>query len=246
MPLDVSSAPPQTTPRVRRGWPTIGRPAFLVDDVDLAFDLDEAATRVRSRLAVRRNPASQRMHDAPLSLDGEALTLVRVALNGEELGANRYHLEDGKLLIPDMPDAGDAGDRDADRAEGQHGALRPVHLERQLLHAMRGRGLPPHHLLSRSAGRDGALHHDDHGRQVARAGHAVERQSGRRRGCWQRPPSRDLDRSASQALLSVRAGRRRSGRGEGPASPRAPAGASSSASGCAAATRIAARMRCAR
>ena len=31
---------------------------------------------------------------------------MRIALDGEELGANRYHLEDGKLLIPDMPDTG--------------------------------------------------------------------------------------------------------------------------------------------
>jgi aminopeptidase N len=59
---------------------------------------------VRSRLAVRRNPASKDA-TAPLSLDGEALTLLRVALNGEELGANRYVIEDGRLLIPDMPDA---------------------------------------------------------------------------------------------------------------------------------------------
>ena len=79
-------------------------PAFLVESVELAFDLNEAATRVRSRLAVRRNPASGES-DAPLSLDGEALTLLRVALNGEELGANRYRVEDDKLLIPDMPDA---------------------------------------------------------------------------------------------------------------------------------------------
>jgi aminopeptidase N len=79
-------------------------PEFLVDTVALAFDLDEAATLVRSRMAVRRNPAS-RDTGAPLSLDGEALTLVRVTLNGEELGANRYRIEDGRLLIPDMPDA---------------------------------------------------------------------------------------------------------------------------------------------
>src|SRR6185312_8952261 len=62
------------------------------------------ATRVSSRLAVRRNPAFPDAN-APLSLDGEALTLLRVALNGEELGANRYVHQDDKLLIPDMPDA---------------------------------------------------------------------------------------------------------------------------------------------
>jgi aminopeptidase N len=103
MPLDVSSPPPQTTPRETR-LADYRPPAFLIDTVELAFDLDEAATRVRSRLAVRRNPAFADAH-APLALDGEALTLVRIALNGEALGANRYRIDDGKLLIPDVPDA---------------------------------------------------------------------------------------------------------------------------------------------
>src|SRR6476620_495569 len=101
MPLDVSSAPPQTTPRETR-LADYQPPAFLIDTVELAFDLDEAATGVRSRMALRRNPASGDSA-APLSLYGEAVTLVRVTLDGAELGANRYVLADGKLLIPDMP-----------------------------------------------------------------------------------------------------------------------------------------------
>ena len=103
MPLDVSSAPPGTAPRETR-LADYRPPAFLIDTVDLSFDLDEAATRVRSRLALRRNPACADRH-APLSLDGEDVTLVRLALDGAELGANRYRIEDGKLIIPDMPDA---------------------------------------------------------------------------------------------------------------------------------------------
>ncbi len=77
-------------------------PAWLIDTVDLAFDLDEAATSVRSRLSVRRNPESD--GTGALLLDGEALTLRRIAVDGVDLGANRYRIEDGKLLIPDMPD----------------------------------------------------------------------------------------------------------------------------------------------
>jgi aminopeptidase N len=107
MPLDVSSVPPQATPRETAPRETrlvdYRPPTFLVDTVELAFDLDEAATRVRSRLAVRRNPASSE-RDATLALDGEALTLVRVVLNGEELGANRYRVEGDKLLIPELPE----------------------------------------------------------------------------------------------------------------------------------------------
>jgi aminopeptidase N len=103
MPLDVNSAPPQTAPRETR-LADYRPPPFLIDAVELAFDLDEAATRVRSRLAMRRNPASADRR-APLLLDGEDVTLVRVALDGAELGANRFRIEDGKLLIPDMLDA---------------------------------------------------------------------------------------------------------------------------------------------
>ena len=102
MPLDANSAPPQTTPRETR-LADYRPPAFLIDTVDLAFDLDEAATRVSSRMTVRRNPESS--EHGGLLLDGEALSLLRIAINGEELGANRYQLEDGKLLIPEMPDA---------------------------------------------------------------------------------------------------------------------------------------------
>ena len=101
-PLDISSAPPQTAPHETR-LADYRPPAFLIDTVDLAFDLDEAATQVRSRLAVRRNPAAE--PTAPLALDGEDVSLVRLALDGVELGANRYHIQGSKLIIPDMPDA---------------------------------------------------------------------------------------------------------------------------------------------
>jgi aminopeptidase N len=79
-------------------------PAFLIDTVELIFDLGETATRVRSRIAVRRNPDSLE-RDAPLRLDGEALELIAVALDDEPLGANRYRLEPELLVIPEVPDA---------------------------------------------------------------------------------------------------------------------------------------------
>ena len=50
-----------------------------MDTVDLSFELDEAATLVRSRLALRRNPAAKDQ-TAPLRLNGEALTLLREAI----------------------------------------------------------------------------------------------------------------------------------------------------------------------
>jgi aminopeptidase N len=75
-------------------------PAFLIDTVDLTFDLGEAATMVMSRLSVRRNPAAAA--DAPLNLDGEALTLVGMTRNGAPV--TPIQTKDG-LTIDDMPDA---------------------------------------------------------------------------------------------------------------------------------------------
>ena len=80
-------------------------PEFLVDTVDLVFDLDGANTRVKARLGIRRNPAGADPKSA-LHLDGEELELVSVALDGEALGANRYRLPaEGGLVIDDVPDA---------------------------------------------------------------------------------------------------------------------------------------------
>jgi aminopeptidase N len=80
-------------------------PAYLIDTVDLVFDLGEEDTRAKSRLRIRRNPAAAE-RSAALHLDGEALELVSLALDGEPLGANRYQLPaEGGLILPDVPDA---------------------------------------------------------------------------------------------------------------------------------------------
>ena len=101
MPHDASNIAAQATPRSVR-LADYQPPPFLIDHVALTFDLDEAATRVTSLLTLRRNPAAPK--DAPLRLDGEALTLLRLARDGETLGDNQYQLEDGALIIPNMPD----------------------------------------------------------------------------------------------------------------------------------------------
>ena len=80
-------------------------PAFLIDAVDLVFELEDSDTRVKSRLRIRRNPDNSDP-TAPLHLDGEELDLVSLALNGEPLGANRYQSSgEGGLTIADVPDA---------------------------------------------------------------------------------------------------------------------------------------------
>ena len=78
-------------------------PAFLVDTVELWFDLGPSATTVRARLALRRNPDGP---GGPLRLDGGPLELLEAALDGTPLPADRYAIgPDGALTIPDPPEA---------------------------------------------------------------------------------------------------------------------------------------------
>nr|WP_294505836.1 aminopeptidase N [uncultured Rhodopila sp.] len=74
-------------------------PAFLIDTVDLTFELGEAATTVVSRLTLRRNPAAP--PGSPLHLDGEALTLVAITRDGEPVVPIETK---GGLTIEDMPE----------------------------------------------------------------------------------------------------------------------------------------------
>jgi len=77
-------------------------PAYLVDQIDLRFELFEDGARVHSTLTVRRNPES----GAPgqrLELDGDSLILESVALDGQTLTPDAYEEADGKLVIADVP-----------------------------------------------------------------------------------------------------------------------------------------------
>ncbi|HML10124.1 MAG TPA: aminopeptidase N, partial [Stellaceae bacterium] len=79
-------------------------PDFLIETVELDFTLGEDETLVRSRLAVRRNPAAG-SPKAPLRLDGEELALRSIALDGLPLRADLYTIEpEGSLVIPDAPE----------------------------------------------------------------------------------------------------------------------------------------------
>ncbi|MEX2475735.1 aminopeptidase N [Marinobacter sp.] len=78
-------------------------PAFLVDHVDLRFELYEDGTRVHSSLSIRRNPQLADNHGA-LELDGDSLKLETVALNGTNLSTGQYQELGETLLVPDVPD----------------------------------------------------------------------------------------------------------------------------------------------
>ena len=79
-------------------------PAFLIDHVDLSFSLEETATVVTSTLSIRRNPAAFNRTD-PLKLDGQKLELLGIDLDGAELAADRYVLDDNHLTVADAPEA---------------------------------------------------------------------------------------------------------------------------------------------
>ncbi|HMG58784.1 MAG TPA: aminopeptidase N [Burkholderiales bacterium] len=77
-------------------------PAFLVETVDLDVELFEDHARVRSRLAVSRNPKSNDSN-APLVLDAEELEFVSATLDGKKLAAGDYVLGEAHLTIAKTP-----------------------------------------------------------------------------------------------------------------------------------------------
>jgi aminopeptidase N len=78
-------------------------PAFLVDKVDLTFELEESQARVSSRLVLHRN-TEHPDNAAPLTLHGRELELVSLKLDGETLDNSRYQIVGEELQIAAMPD----------------------------------------------------------------------------------------------------------------------------------------------
>jgi aminopeptidase N len=75
-------------------------PAFLIDEVSLDFHLEPHATRVKARLAIRRNGG----HAEPLRLNGERLRGISVVLDGRALGPDEHTIDSEWLTVPDTPD----------------------------------------------------------------------------------------------------------------------------------------------
>ncbi|MEK6389687.1 MAG: aminopeptidase N [Paraburkholderia tropica] len=76
-------------------------PAFLIDTVDLEFDLVPERTIVKSTLAVRRNPAAK--HAAHLELMGEQLEFIGASIDGKPYEHVRTH-EHG-LTVENVPES---------------------------------------------------------------------------------------------------------------------------------------------
>ncbi|OOY42189.1 M1 family aminopeptidase, partial [Solemya velum gill symbiont] len=75
-------------------------PAYLVDQVDLTFDLRNKGTKVKARLELRRNGE----HNDPLLLDGEQLNTLSVAIDGNKLAESDFIMTSTQLRIDNVPD----------------------------------------------------------------------------------------------------------------------------------------------
>jgi len=77
-------------------------PAYLIDQVELLFDLFEQGSRVYSRLHIRPNPAGR---GGPLVLDGEGLKTLSLTLDGRVLSEADYQLTASSLTlaVPEQP-----------------------------------------------------------------------------------------------------------------------------------------------
>ncbi len=76
-------------------------PAFVIESVELTFDLDPAKTRVLNKMTLRRNPD---VAVQPLKLDGEELNLARVLVNGQ---GTSFKMEGECLVLENLPSGTD-------------------------------------------------------------------------------------------------------------------------------------------
>jgi aminopeptidase N len=76
-------------------------PDWRIGTVELDFELGEDATRVRARMAIRRDHKGQAR---PLVLDGQGLETLAVAIDGRALGEGDFVIAGDRLTIADPPD----------------------------------------------------------------------------------------------------------------------------------------------
>ena len=79
-------------------------PVFLIDTVDLDFDLRDGETTVTAILKGRRNPDAVSVSDI-LELDGQGLRLISLSLDGAAVGEDQYEVAGDRLALRAVPDA---------------------------------------------------------------------------------------------------------------------------------------------
>ncbi|MGH8550403.1 MAG: aminopeptidase N [Methylococcales bacterium] len=77
-------------------------PDYLIDWVDLRFELNPSETTVRTRMKLRKNSPVVQGY-APLQLDGEDLTLNGLSLDGKKLSEKEFQVSRDSLVIGGVP-----------------------------------------------------------------------------------------------------------------------------------------------
>ncbi len=77
-------------------------PDFIIESIDLQFELFEDKTLVHSSLKMSRN-STQGAHSRPLVLFGESLKLVSLQLNDQILAPHQYEISGNQLTIENVP-----------------------------------------------------------------------------------------------------------------------------------------------
>jgi aminopeptidase N len=76
-------------------------PDFLIEEIALDIDIRDHWTEVTAELGLVRHPAADT--GTPLSLDGEALELLSVAVDGRNLVEGEFAVTPDRLTIPELP-----------------------------------------------------------------------------------------------------------------------------------------------
>ena len=77
-------------------------PAYLIDTVDLDFEIRSDRTQVRATYAVRRNPDAN--DTSQWRLDGRDMQFLSAAIDGRALNTHEYALSDSALVIHNPPE----------------------------------------------------------------------------------------------------------------------------------------------
>jgi aminopeptidase N len=77
--------------------------AHRILEADLTFRLDPNATQVIATLTIERTPGTGA--SVPLVLDGDGLTLERIAIDGEDLPSDAYDATPDQLTLAKLPAA---------------------------------------------------------------------------------------------------------------------------------------------
>ena len=79
-------------------------PDYLIEQVELRFELGEESTLVHSRLRMVRNHVPTAGSPRPLVLDGQQVQLLGLRLDGVELPPDRYEVESERLTLFVVPE----------------------------------------------------------------------------------------------------------------------------------------------